>query len=68
MTENSSFEKSPPPLVEEEDRSTKKAHFRDEKDTATEALPYASFKDKLMQSTLAREADLNGGTLDIEMG
>ena len=37
-------------------------------DTGTEASPYASFKDKLMQSTLAREVDLNGDTVDIEMG
>ena len=66
MTENSCVEKALPPPVED-DRSTKKAHFRDKMDSGSEASPSVSFKDKFMQSSLAWEADLIGGTNDIEI-
>ena len=53
----------------EDGRSTMKARFWDKMDSGSEASPSISFKDKLMQSSLAREADLTGGsTNDIEMG
>ncbi|XP_038715029.1 uncharacterized protein LOC120008721 [Tripterygium wilfordii] len=66
MDDSEVLGKEPPPPVED-DRSTKKARFREEVDDAGPSRSQVSFRDKLMESNVNREEELTGNSKDLEM-
>ena len=66
MNNLGNLEKAHPPPVED-NRSSKKAKFRDTGTDGAPPPPSMSFKDKLLQSNKDREDSLTGNKEDIEI-